>query len=342
MSSLIEKDTHTVASFYTRSLLDAVTTMGHDGQKLAQQLGLDISTVNDPDSRIPLSIQTKLWEHVILTTNDPYIGLPIGELTTIGRWGLIEYLAMNSNTFRGLISDCVHYWRLVTDDDKVIQLEELGDKAIISFTSVNCHIYQAYEADVVYAMRLLKLIISPNFAPLEIQFMHLAPDDLSEHQRVLQCPLKFEQKTNGFVIPSMLLDIPLATDNTPLHSILNDQAKQVLLKLDQHHSFAKKVALILINQPLDVTIDKVASQLNMSPRTLQRKLKEEDEGFQPLLDNVRREKARLYLQDKQMTLTEITYMLGYAEFNALNLAVKLWFKKTPSQFRKDYRESFAA
>jgi len=69
-------------------------------------------------------------------------------------------------------------------------------------------------------------------------------------------------------------------------------------------------------------------------RTLQRRLKEQGADFKKLVNETRRRFALRYLQDRNNTLTEVAYLLGYAEVSAFNRAFKRWTRTTPSEYRR--------
>jgi AraC-like DNA-binding protein len=72
----------------------------------------------------------------------------------------------------------------------------------------------------------------------------------------------------------------------------------------------------------------------MSPRTLERRLKEYGMDFKKLMDDTRRRFALNYLKDRKHTLMEIAFLLGYSEVSAFNRAFKRWTGTTPMEHRR--------
>lgn len=100
-------------------------------------------------------------------------------------------------------------------------------------------------------------------------------------------------------------------------------------------SFSVQVRSMITDQ-LDrgrVRAAAVAEQLNMSRQTLYKKLKQENLTFATLLDDVRREQALAYLQDRNRPLTEVAELLGFSELSAFSRAFKRWMGKSPAHFR---------
>lgn len=87
----------------------------------------------------------------------------------------------------------------------------------------------------------------------------------------------------------------------------------------------------------DPSLVRVAKKVALSPRTLQRRLNEYGVDFKKLTDDTRRRFAMKYLKDRNNTLTQIAFLLGYSEVSAFNRAFKRWTGSTPLKYRKESR-----
>lgn len=77
----------------------------------------------------------------------------------------------------------------------------------------------------------------------------------------------------------------------------------------------------------------LADRLHLSQRTLQRRLAQYDLSFQQLLDDVRQQLCRQYLQ-QQVSLYDIAQLIGYSDQSAFTRAYKRWTGTTPLQQRR--------
>jgi AraC-like DNA-binding protein len=84
-------------------------------------------------------------------------------------------------------------------------------------------------------------------------------------------------------------------------------------------------------------LDVVAREVNMSTKTLERRLAERNTNFSRVLDNIRCELAKWYLEKTELRLEQFVYLLGYAETPTLVRAFKRWTGMTPVQYRKRHR-----
>ena len=77
----------------------------------------------------------------------------------------------------------------------------------------------------------------------------------------------------------------------------------------------------------------IAASINLSRRSLQRKLREQGVSFSGVLDSSRRELGLQYVRDSRHSLNEIADLLGFSEPGNFTRAFKRWYGKAPSQYR---------
>ena len=73
--------------------------------------------------------------------------------------------------------------------------------------------------------------------------------------------------------------------------------------------------------------------MNMSKRTLQRKLKDEGQSYFTLLNTLRANLAKEYLCNTHHPITEIAYQLGYSSPSSFARAFKHQFGIPPLEYR---------
>jgi AraC-like DNA-binding protein len=84
----------------------------------------------------------------------------------------------------------------------------------------------------------------------------------------------------------------------------------------------------------DSSIEKVAEQLAMSSRSLQRRLADEGSSYNETLTEVREEFAKRYLERGIMSASEIAFLLGFTEPAAFFKAFKRWTGTTPRAYQQ--------
>jgi AraC-like DNA-binding protein len=77
----------------------------------------------------------------------------------------------------------------------------------------------------------------------------------------------------------------------------------------------------------------------MSVRTLTRLLAAEGTTYRELLETLRRDLAGRYLAGDALSVSEISFLLGFAELSSFHRAFKRWTGRTPAEFRQQFKRA---
>jgi AraC-like DNA-binding protein len=167
-----------------------------------------------------------------------------------------------------------------------------------------------------------------------VTIQHAARMPLATYQRYFPWPVRFESNDNSVVFDSRVLRKPVAGRNPEIQRLAEVFLKSVIDSLPR--DLAGRVEALITRQLTNpqCTINLIAGQLAMHPRTLQRRLQEDGVRFDTLLDNVRKARAADYLAQPDMHLITVTQLLGYTRQTSLNQSCLRWFGCSPLQFRK--------
>ncbi|MCP5047154.1 MAG: helix-turn-helix domain-containing protein, partial [bacterium] len=163
---------------------------------------------------------------------------------------------------------------------------------------------------------IFRRLIEPRIDPIEVRFAHRRPGDISEHKRIFCSPLLFEQSRNEIKIKQEYLSLPVYSANPALLPVLERFIQGLLDRLYSSDTWVNRVNRLIgkmLTAEVKPGIESIAGELEISSRNLQNKLKEEGTTFQKLLDQVRKEMALNYLKNKDMTLLDIAFLLGFSE-----------------------------
>jgi AraC-like DNA-binding protein len=171
--------------------------------------------------------------------------------------------------------------------------------------------------------------------PVEVNFIHSQLGCAEEYDSYFKAPVSFNADYDSFTLPADAVDRRLPIGNPHLAALSDQYIITYLAELDKNNIVQRvKGAIIEMLPSGGVSDDKVAKRLNMSTRSLQRKLQGAHTSFGKLLDEVRHEIAEHYLHDSNVSLTEIAFILGYSEYSSFWRAYKRWTKASPSEIRK--------
>jgi AraC-like DNA-binding protein len=161
------------------------------------------------------------------------------------------------------------------------------------------------------------------------------PPDISEYRRIFRGALRFGQARAKLIFPLAYLRLPINMSNPELRQMVEEQAEAVLETLQDEPEILRrsKVAITKNLGTGHATLTNVARALNMSPRTLHRRLEAVGYTFRDLVDGVRQARAETFLRNRDVSLAEIAFMLGYSEQSTFHNAFKRWTGITPNEFR---------
>ena len=134
------------------------------------------------------------------------------------------------------------------------------------------------------------------------------------------------------------IEIPFITRNESMWNFFEPELKKRLSEMEIDDSFSAKVRSILVEflPAGKVSIEDVANALDMSKRSLQRKLKEEDTTFQKQLNHTRELLAKNYIQNTRLSSEDIAYLLGYQDINSFFRAFSIWTGKTVTEYKRKF------
>ena len=149
--------------------------------------------------------------------------------------------------------------------------------------------------------------------------------------------MSFGCATNALVVEAEFVDRQVPAADARIYPVLRRYLDQVMKEMPREDRLLASVRRV-IGESLrdgDPKLVQVAKKLAVSPRTLQRQLKESGVDFKALADDTRRRFSLNYLRDRKNSLTEIAYLLGYSEVSAFNRAFRRWTGLTPSDYRRE-------
>ncbi len=323
--------TFTVASSYVKGLLAAFKINGLEIEELLSFAQITQDQLAVPENRIALRGLQSLWQRAIETSGSDCIGLDVGQTMPAGHWGLIEMLALNSETLGEAFESALHYWRLISDTGKQFRVSQSDEVVTLSFWSPFFDLPQANEADMVYFERRIKLLLGSDITPIHYQFSHARHGALSdeEYGRYFSAPITFAGEVNAVTLPAEVFSRAITTSSSVLKQVINEISSRQLTLLEGAMTITEKV-VALVNSGV-YSLDKVASSLHMSTRTLQRRLKDENAAFKDVVSDVKKSKAEDFLKSREYSVQEISFLLGYQNERAFYDAVQRWFGMSPSE-----------
>ncbi|AIQ54371.1 helix-turn-helix transcriptional regulator [Paenibacillus sp. FSL R7-0331] len=170
-----------------------------------------------------------------------------------------------------------------------------------------------------------------------VEFSHPAVD-VAALEAYFGCIVQTGTGRNRLILRRSDLDLPFTTYNEELLAILTPALDRTLNEQQGSPTVAETVKWIIRRSLMGghYDIQAVARELNMSDRTLQRRLREEGASFKQLLTQARHEQAREYLSDPSLEIKEVACLVGYEDQNSFYRAFRIWEGATPARWRLEH------
>ena len=330
-----------VSIIIVRILLKYVEKKGIESFEICKTAEIDSSILKNSQARVSAKQFRAVWEAAVAKAGDVNFGLNFGkEMAQNFPGGHILYnVMMNCPTVRDAAEKFIHYNGLMADAVQP-RLAQEGNFIYLTISNSNFkykiprHISEALLSSYV---NIFRHITEDNFNLVEVRFKHKMPEDTAQHEIFFRSPLLFEQPANELVIAKECLELPIFLANPGLLKPLEQIAQKFIDHLYLSDNLSDKVIRLLSNlltKGERTNIETIAASLAMSVRSMQIKLKEERTSYQKLLDSVRKEIALSYLQEEDVTICDIAFLLGFSEQSAFNHAFKRWTGGSPKRFFK--------
>jgi AraC-like DNA-binding protein len=325
----------TTISSWALPIWKALDASGIDAQRLFESAGLDPQRLRDSGARYPVKRMTKLWKLAVSATADPCFGLSVERFWHPTTLHALGYSWMASESLLEALQRTVRYFRIVTDAGYV-RLEETADSFRFSLHSHNKAdaAAEAIDAGMAMIIDMCRKAYGANINPLRVSLQRPEPECKDRFKAFFNAPIMFSAFENALYLDKEQLKEQLPTANAELVRVNDLVITEYLARFDRN-AIAMRARAHLIHRLSsgDVNEESVAKALNLSLRSFQRRLKQEGTTYKELVADTRRELAVIYIKNSQLSVSEITFLLGFSEPSNFSRAFKRWMGESPSDYR---------
>ncbi|WP_240692198.1 AraC family transcriptional regulator [Alteromonas portus] len=299
-------------------------------------------------SRVDMEVYVDLLNQGAELTENSLFGFELGKHIQAKDYGVLGYLVESCENLAQAISALTRFDALVADIGTTHVFFEPEDTRVEWIPkSPDCKqmVLRNTTAWIATVFKILGAACRLNAVTFTFPLSNLEKDMLKQW---CNCEVIDSATANAIIFPKHLLQIPFTSENKAMFSALVKVSEEELTKCREdkrrsHYNPLIKgtsedishnvIALLKANPTLkDCNQGRVASALFISPRTLQRKLRQSGTSFQHILDTER--KARLDNLLKRHSIADTADLLGFKEQSSFNHAFKKWFSTTPLKYKK--------
>jgi AraC-like DNA-binding protein len=306
-------------------------------EELLDAAGLRRAEIADPETRVPYHAVLRLIERAAALTGDASYGLRLGGMREPRDGGLLGFVMLNSATLLESLTNLQRYFRVVGEGED-FEIERAGPVVTLRFRETDPALRGLrHNSDYIAAMivRACRDMTRKRIAPIRATFIYARPKLPVAYGTYLGCPVEFDAEWDALLFTTDTMSLPVVGAESRLLTVLEDSCRRLLGPARPRPDLTREVRAIVLdgigkNPP---RLGVVADALKLSPKTLERRLRQRRTTFSSVVDGVRRDLSRQLLRDTDMSLNQVAYLAGYTATAPWLRAFKRWTGTTPSRFR---------
>ena len=318
-------------------LLDQAGSLGVDRRGLMAAAGLTATELKDPDGRIPSEKVWKIWHALSQQIPDEDLGLKMAEgKSPAAPFGLVSYSIHYSRTLKRAVHRLARYSRIVAETVRLrIEAGESECRIVLESDPQFETLRHPIDTRLANIVGMLRRLSGSPLSPVEVELPYAKLRDASHHRRFFTAPLRFGRPQAALRYRTAQLELPILQADETLAGYLDRLAEQKLRELEER-TWTGKVSRALWSELSSgpPSLEQVASLLSISPRTLQRCLREEGVSFRKVLEDLRRRMSKHLLGRKGIAASEVAFLLGYGDATSFHHAFRRWHRTTPRAYRR--------
>lgn len=321
-----------------RCFPELILQLGGDPELLLQRAHIDPSVLASRGTAIQYRSLLQVLQYAAEDLSCPDFALRLAALQggnkSIGPIGVVM---KNSRTLGQAIGYCaknIHAYSLATrvrfEPDRAehlllvrleILIDDIYDKR------------QAVEHALLLATLNILELTGRSARVRNVLFRHEPQATLTTYRMFFGCEVLFGQRVDGLILTENDLLCPVVDPDDRVYEMAT-----TFIEARYPHSEGPIQTRVrrLVVQYLGgkgCTNERIAAELCLHPRTLQRRLRASGASFEEIKDDVRRHVALSYIRNGDMPLKCLAEKLGYAEASVLSRSCYRWFAASPRELR---------
>jgi AraC-like DNA-binding protein len=314
-------------------LPEVLREMGVDPATLIAGVGINPDLLRNPENALSFVELGRLIEACVAVTGCEHFGLLVGQRSATASLGLVGRLMQTAPTLKDAILDlCTNQRRYVRGAVSYLVIQN-----DIAFWGYAVHqpsmpaIEQLSDGAIAVGFNIMRELVGT--VPDEILTSRRVPSDTTPYRRFFGFTPRFDTEQHAMAFPTSLLSRPVRGADRELRRILEKKvaAYWAVEQPSVTHTVTRMLRARVIFR--DTSLEAVASELAMQPRTLNRRLQAEGKTFRDLINEARFEVARQLLAGTRMDIADIALALGYADPSGFTHAFQRWSGVAPSEWR---------
>ncbi|MRI34175.1 hypothetical protein EOPP23_14370 [Endozoicomonas sp. OPT23] len=322
--------------------LSLMESLSVDAEPILAHYGIDIKQLSDTESLLSLASVINVLEESAKLTKLEDFGLRLSNHQNLEVLGSIALVVQSADTLGSAIELAIKYLH-IHSPGLILSLREstLSRNSVAVGFTVDTRLpsrhRQCLELCISNLYQFIRDSINLPFSPLALTLSHHSDLPINRYKKYFNCKIIFDFDSTALHIPEDLLAAPLNSSSSLLQNLGEEYLESRFGSKEATLSSIVKRLLFKLLGSQNANRDYVCRVLSIHPKTLQRRLSEENESFEKLRDEVRQHLMERYIKETRISFSQLSLILGYSEQSVMTRACKRWFKCSPSVLRNTYR-----
>ncbi|MEQ1952426.1 AraC family transcriptional regulator [Mesorhizobium sp. CN2-181] len=327
----------TTAGLAARLALAALRARAVDPRPLLAQSGLTSAALSG-GKRVAAAAQIDFLDLASEAAGDAWFGLSLAETFDLREMGMFYYVAASSHTLGDALRRVERYV-CVTNEALVARIQvDSACRVSLSFAGIARHRDRHHlEFLFLVLLRMCRQFVGQRIMPTGASFIHHRSGDLREVERRLGCGVQFGAYSDEMRFDAAVVKLPLVGDDPFLNELMVkscEEAKTTRTSKPQPFRTVVENAIAPLLPHAEARSKIVAKRLGLSERTFARRLQAEELSFVEILDQLRRDLAVRYIEEPEIQISQIAWLLGFHHPSGMTHACQRWFGKSPLAYRR--------
>ena len=310
-------------------------------KSMCDALKINPADLYHSDIHVSFEQAYQAWEVAIMQTGDQHLGLHLGEQTNPSILGLVGLLMQSSPNLEEAFK-AVSRFSVVASDMFSYSISITGDKDCLSYKACTPWVKispisarQGVEQAMAGTLNIFSMLAGMKVSPELVLLSYPKQKALPEYERIFQAPIKWNAPSNTLIFSRDKLLTPILSYDESLMGVFCNLINERFSKLNEE-TFVNKVKREIMTTFMGQvpSIESMATRFNITVRSFQRKLEEENVSYRALCNELGKDFAASLLSNQNVSIKEVASTLGYSDTRAFQRAFKSWTGQTPSKFRE--------
>lgn len=331
----------TICMHHVVASLHGIREKQLDEKAILSSAGINPAILHVSNQRVHTDLVARLFKKVQLELNDEFMGFTQNPCKA-GLFALMCQLVSSSQNLGDLLERGAHFYNLTSNDITMeLQLNDVSDLAIYQ---IQLH---RPELDADHFLAEFLLVIWHRFAswyigePIKLRETHFTfskPEHEKELEIMFPGKLRYQCQNNRLLFDRQYLTKPLIRTREELLDFAENAPADVMTIPGLDSTLEMQIERSILQKSPDKllfpSLHQLAKDLGSSPQTLHRHLKKNGSSYQKLKDNLRRQTAIRKLMSSNLSIDQISEIVGFAESRSFTRAFKQWTGLSPRAYRK--------